>query len=99
MPSHSTLHAVRMLALASLLTPASALALDQDDYKTLSHVLAVGLPAVAGGISIAKDDTAGLLQLAKSEAGCSYKNPHSPLPTLSSRLSSTLSSQRSAASP
>ena len=47
---------------------ASALALDEDDYKTLSHVLAVGLPAVAGGISLARDDTPGLYQLAKSEA-------------------------------
>lgn len=68
MPSHSSFHAVRLLALALLLTPASALAFDEDDYKTLSHVLAVGLPAAAAGISVARDDTPGLVQLAKSEA-------------------------------
>jgi membrane-associated phospholipid phosphatase len=61
-------NAVRILALVSLLASTPALAFDEDDYKTLSHVLAVGLPAVAAGISLAKDDTPGLYQLAKSEA-------------------------------
>lgn len=55
-------------ALVPLLASTPALALDEDDYTTLSHVLAVGLPAVAGGISLANDDTPGLYQLAKSEA-------------------------------
>lgn len=60
--------AVRILALVPLLASTPALAFDEGDYKTLSHVLAVGLPAVAAGISLAKDDTPGLYQLAKSEA-------------------------------
>lgn len=68
MSSRPNFCAVPILALASLLAPAPALAFDEDDYKTLSHVLAVGLPAVAAGISLAKDDTPGLVQLAKSGA-------------------------------
>lgn len=68
MSSRSNLCAVRILALVPLLASTPALAFDEDDYKTLSHVLAVGLPAVAAGISLAKDDTPGLYQLAKSEA-------------------------------
>jgi membrane-associated phospholipid phosphatase len=68
MPSRSNFHAVRLLVLASLFAATPALAFDEDDYKTLSHVLAIGLPAVAAGISVAHDDTPGLVQLAKSEA-------------------------------
>ena len=68
MSSRSNLCAVHILALVPLLVSPPALALDEDDYTTLSHVLAVGLPAVAGGISLARDDAAGLYQLAKSEA-------------------------------
>jgi membrane-associated phospholipid phosphatase len=45
-----------------------ALAFDEGDYKTLSHVLTIGLPTVAAGVSLAQDDTPGLYQLAKSEA-------------------------------
>lgn len=64
----SRLCACRITALVPLLVSTPALALDEDDYKTLSHVLAIGLPAVGGGISLAHDDAPGLVQLAKSEA-------------------------------
>ncbi len=68
MPSRPNFRVVRLLVLASVFAPAPALALDEDNYKTLSHVLAIGLPAAAAGISVAHDDTPGLVQLAKSEA-------------------------------
>jgi membrane-associated phospholipid phosphatase len=68
MASRSNSRALRISALISMLAPTPALALDEDGYKTLSHVLAVGFPAVAAGISLAQDDTPGLVQLAKSEA-------------------------------
>lgn len=51
MSSDSNLRTVRVLALTALLAPAPTLALDEDDYKTASHVLALGLPAVAAGLS------------------------------------------------
>jgi membrane-associated phospholipid phosphatase len=51
-----------------MLASPPALAFDESSYKTLSHVLAIGLPAVAAGISLAQDDDSGLVQLAKSEA-------------------------------
>jgi len=60
----SRFRAFLVTALVPLLVSTPALALDEDDYKTLSHVLALGLPAVAGGISLARDDTPGLYQLA-----------------------------------
>lgn len=48
------------------LVPAVACA--DDGYKMLSDVLAVGLPVIAAGVSVAHDDASGFLQLAKSEA-------------------------------
>jgi membrane-associated phospholipid phosphatase len=51
-----------------MLAATPALAFDGDSYKTLSNVLTIGLPAVAGGISLAQDDIPGLVQLAESEA-------------------------------
>ena len=68
MSSRTNPRSARIIALLPLLVSTPALALDEDDFKTLSHVLAVGLPAIAGGISLARDDTPGLYQLAKSEA-------------------------------
>ena len=67
MPRRPNFRTVRLLVLASLFAPPPALALDEDGYKTLSHVLAIGLPMAAAGISLAHDDTPGLVQLAKSE--------------------------------
>ena len=37
------------------------------NYKDLSDVLAIGIPLFAAGVSYARDDTPGLLQLGKSE--------------------------------
>lgn len=54
-----------VLFLAATALPASA---SDSGYKTTSDVLALGLPIVAGAISIAQDDASGLLQLIKSEA-------------------------------
>jgi membrane-associated phospholipid phosphatase len=55
------------LACALFLLPGISTA-DSNSYKTISDVLALGLPAVAAGISFAQDDASGVLQLAKSEA-------------------------------
>jgi membrane-associated phospholipid phosphatase len=68
MASRLNSRALRISAFISMLASTPALAFDEDGYKTLSHVLAVGLPAVAAGVSLAQDDTPGLYQLAKSEA-------------------------------
>lgn len=68
MASRLNSRALCISAFISMLASTPALAFDEDGYKTLSHVLAVGLPAVAAGVSLAHDDTPGLVQLAKSEA-------------------------------
>lgn len=61
----------KLLALAAIVPlagqPLAAQASDSG-YRTISDVLAAGLPLVAAGLSLAQDDTAGLYQLVKAEA-------------------------------
>lgn len=57
----------KLLVCALALLPGVSSA-DNNSYKTIGDVLALGLPAVAAGISFAQDDASGVFQLAKSEA-------------------------------
>lgn len=57
---------LRACIVALSLVPAVASA--ESGYNTVSDVLALGLPVVAAGISVARDDASGFFQLAKSEA-------------------------------
>lgn len=58
---------VALLAVCSSVAMVQQAQASDESYRTLSNVLALGLPAAAAIISVAQDDGSGILQLAKAE--------------------------------